>query len=213
MNTEVLDSISENVVNGKPSAVEGAVRQALKERVPADAILNQAMIPAMTEVGTRFEHGDCFVPEMVVASRAMQAGLDILRPELAETGVQAVARVAIGTIQGDLHNIGKNLVAMMWEGAGFDVIDLGTDVRPEDFVKAVRDGADLVGISALITTTMTNMSRVPAALSEAGLRDRVKVLVGGAPLTQDFADRIGADGYAPDASQAVKVAKSLLDVT
>jgi len=147
---------------------------------------------------------------MLIAARAMQAGLNVIRPLLAAGGVQAVARVAIGTVQGDLHDIGKNLVAMMLEGAGFEVTDLGTDVQPQKFVEAVRSGAQLIGISALLTTTMTKMPAVLEALKSAGLRDQARVIVGGAPLTQEFAEKIGADGYAPDASQAVTVSRSLL---
>jgi 5-methyltetrahydrofolate--homocysteine methyltransferase len=177
---------------------------------PAD-ILNQGMIAAMGEVGRLFEEGEYFVPEMLIAARAMQKGLEILKPHLTEADVQSPGKVAIGTVKGDLHDIGKNLVAMMLEGAAFEVIDLGTDVSPERFIQAVRDrGAQIIAMSALLTTTMPNMKNTIEALKEAGLRDKVKVMIGGAPVTQNYADQIGADGFAEDASRAVAKARSLL---
>jgi 5-methyltetrahydrofolate--homocysteine methyltransferase len=157
-----------------------------------------------------FEEGELFVPEMLVSARAMQTGLNILRPLLVGSGVKSAGKVAIGTVKGDLHDIGKNLVAMMLEGAGFEILDLGVDVAPETFVVAVQEGAQIVGMSALLTTTMTNMGLIVNALKAAGLRDKVKILVGGAPVTQEFADSIGADGFAPDASSATRVARQLL---
>jgi 5-methyltetrahydrofolate--homocysteine methyltransferase len=164
----------------------------------------------MAEVGARFERGEFYVPEMLVAARAMQAGLAVLKPHLAEGGVQMRGKVVIGTVKGDLHDIGKNLVAMMLEGAGFEVIDLGTDVAPEKFAAAVREHKpSLVGMSALLTTTMKAMQPTIEAIEDIGLRTQVKVLVGGAPITEDFAKSIGADGYAADASRAVAIAKSL----
>ena len=206
-----MHSMIEAVVNGDQAEVERGVRAALADGMPAERILNEALIPAMGEVGQQFEAGACFVPEMLVAARAMKAGVEILRPALLSTGVQPKYSVAIGTVKGDLHDIGKNLVGLMLEGAGFRVIDLGVDVAPAAFVEAARGGAQLLAISALLTTTMPNMAAVLGALREAGLRDRVRVLVGGAPLTPLFAEHIGADGYAPDAGAAARKARSLLE--
>jgi 5-methyltetrahydrofolate--homocysteine methyltransferase len=206
----LTQSMQENVINGHRAEVETLVRQALDANIPPDEILNTGLIAAMKEVGARFEAGDFYVPEMLIAARAMQAGLAILKPYLVQSGVEAVGKVAIGTVKGDLHDIGKNLVAMMLEGAGFEIIDLGTDTAPEKFISAVRESnARVIGMSALLTTTMSNMKLVIAALKEAGLRDGVKVMVGGAPVTEAFAKEIGADGYAPDASRAVALAQRL----
>jgi 5-methyltetrahydrofolate--homocysteine methyltransferase len=205
-----LEQIYNNVIEGHLSNVEEGVRSALAQGVSASDILNQALIKAMDEVGRRFEDGDFFVPEMLIAARAMQAGLKILKPHLMETDIKSAGRVAIGTIKGDLHDIGKNLVAMMLEGAGFEVQDLGVDVSPEAFVKAVQDGAQVIGMSALLTTTMSNMQRTVDALKAAGLRERVKVIIGGAPVTLDYANKIGADAFAPDASSATRTVRQLL---
>jgi 5-methyltetrahydrofolate--homocysteine methyltransferase len=169
------------------------------------------MIAAMQEVGRLFEAGEYYVPEMLVAARAMQAGMDLLKPHLSAADAHPAGKVAIGTGQGDYHDIGKNLVKMMLEGSGFEVLDLGVNVRPAAFVSAVKkDQVGILAISALITTTMQNIPSIIAALNQSGLRQRVKLMVGGAPLTAEFAQQIGADGYAPDASRAVTVAKSLL---
>jgi 5-methyltetrahydrofolate--homocysteine methyltransferase len=205
-----LDEIYQNVIDGQAPAVEAGVKAALAEGHPADTILTQALIAAMDEVGRRFEEGEFFVPEMLIAARAMQAGLNILRPMLAAADVKSAGKVAIGTVKGDLHDIGKNLVAMMLEGAGFEVVDLGVDVAPEKFVQAARDGVQVIGMSALLTTTMNNMQRTVEALVAAGLRDTVKVVVGGAPVTEDYAKRIGADAYASDASSATRMLRQLL---
>ncbi|MBI5668977.1 MAG: corrinoid protein [Chloroflexi bacterium] len=206
----VLDSIKEAVISGnKPGAVAG-VQQALNEGIEPGKILNEGLIPAMAEVGLRFENGEYFVPEMLIAARAMQAGLDLLKPLLAQGGVEPIATVAIGTVKGDLHDIGKNLVAIMLEGAGFAIKDLGVNAPPEKFVQAVNEGAQIVAMSALLTTTMPSMKTTLEALKAAGLRDRVKVMIGGAPVTQAYADEIGADGYSPDASSATRLAKSLV---
>ncbi len=207
MNTK---EIYQNVIEGQAPAVESGVNAALAEGVSADVILKEALIAAMDEVGQRFEEGDFFVPEMLIAARAMQAGLAILKPHLVEGGIEAAGKVAIGTVQGDLHDIGKNLVAMMLEGAGFEVNDLGVDVDPQKFVQAVQDGAQIVGLSALLTTTMNNMQKTLAALESAGLRGQVKVIVGGAPVTDAFAKEIGADAFAPDASSATRMVRQLL---
>jgi len=164
---------------------------------------------AMSEAGKLFEEGEYFVPELLVAARAMQGGMELLKPLLVAEDVEPVGKVVIGTVKGDLHDIGKNLVGMMLEGAGFEVIDLGTDVDAEKFVEAVKtNNAQMVGMSALLTTTMSNMPSTIEALKQAGLRESVKVMIGGAPVTESFAQQIGADGYAPDASQAAKLALS-----
>jgi 5-methyltetrahydrofolate--homocysteine methyltransferase len=207
----ILKTIQESVINGDRDEVEAQVHRALDTKIKADEILSTGLIAAMKEVGDRFEAGDFYVPEMLIAARAMQAGLAILKPLLVQSGIQSAGKVVIGTVKGDLHDIGKNLVAMMLEGAGFEVVDLGTDVTPEKFTAAVKEShANLVGISALLTTTMSNMKAVVSALQEAGVRERVKVMIGGAPVTEGFAKEIGADGFAPDASRAVSLAKSLL---
>jgi len=208
---KILEQISQNVIEGSASDVVEGVKAALEQGIPASEILTNALIDAMNIVGKRFEEGEFYVPEMLIAARAMQAGLAVIKPQLVESGVQAAGRVAIGTVKGDLHDIGKNLVAMMLEGAGFEITDLGTDVPAEKFVEAVRSGnVNLIGMSALLTTTMTNMKETIHALVEAGVRDKVKIMIGGAPVTEGFAEQIGADGYAPDASRAVALAKSLV---
>jgi len=205
-----LTEIYEYVIDGNAPQVQAGVQAALAQGFSADVILNQALIAAMNEVGRRFEEGEFFVPEMLIAARAMQAGLALLKPQLAEIGVKAAGTVAIGTVKGDLHDIGKNLVAMMLEGAGFEVQDLGVDVTPEAFVKAAQNGAQVIGMSALLTTTMNNMKSILQALQEAGVRGQVKVVIGGAPVTEAYAQQIGADAYAPDASGAVRTVRGLL---
>jgi len=205
-----LKEIYQNVVEGQAAEVEAGVKAALAAGVLADEILSKVLIAAMDEVGQRYEEGDLFVPEMLIAARAMQAGLRILKPYLAQADVKAAGKVAIGTVKGDLHDIGKNLVAMMLEGAGFEVHDLGVDVSPDAFVRAAREGVQLIGMSALLTTTMSNMEVTVQALKAAGLRDSVKVFIGGAPVTQEYADKIGVDGFAADASSATRVARQLL---
>jgi 5-methyltetrahydrofolate--homocysteine methyltransferase len=209
--TELIQEIFNGIVDGQAPLVTQKVAQALESGVDPGAILNQGMIAAMAEVGKRFEDGEFYVPEMLIAARAMQAGLALLKPHLGQSDLKSSGKVVIGTVKGDLHDIGKNLVAMMLEGAGFEIVDLGTDVPAEKFVAAAREHqADLVAMSALLTTTMPNMKVTIDALQAAGLRQQVKVLVGGAPVTDNFVRQIGADGYAPDASRAVAVAKSLL---
>jgi len=208
---ELLKTVYDDVINGDRTAVEAGVRAAMDAGQPVASILNEALIAAMKEVGERFERQDFYVPEMLVAARAMQAGLTILKPHLVQAGVPAAGKVVIGTVKGDLHDIGKSLVGMMLEGDGFEVVDLGTDVGPEKFGEAVRTHKpQLVGMSALLTTTMQNMKSALEALEDLGVRNQVKVMVGGAPVTDVFAKEIGADGYAPDASRAVTLAKSLL---
>jgi 5-methyltetrahydrofolate--homocysteine methyltransferase len=205
-----LKTIYQAVIDGDAAEVEAGVKAALAEGIGAEEILNQALVAPMDEVGQRFEEGDLFVPEMLIAARAMQAGLKILKPHLVKADVKAAGKVAIGTVKGDLHDIGKNLVAMMLEGAGFEVNDLGVDVSPEAFVKAAREGAQLIGMSALLTTTMSNMEVTVQALKAAGLRDTVKVFIGGAPVTQEYANKIGADAFASDASSATRMARQLI---
>ena len=187
--------------------------QPLNRGERAGDILHQACIPAMIEVGRLFETNEIFVPEMLVSARAMQHALDLLRPHLVEGDLNVAGKIVIGTVSGDLHDIGKNLVCIMFEGAGFEVIDLGTDVAPETFVQAVQENQpDLVGMSALLTTTMPSMEKTIQALQEAGLREQVKVMIGGAPVTEDYAKKIGADEYAPDASSATRKARELLGI-
>lgn len=207
----ILQNLYDAIMNGDASSAPVLVNQALNQGLPASQILNEGMIAAMNHVGKLFEEGEFFVPEMLIAARAMQAGLAVLKPHLAQAEVKAVGRVVAGTVKGDLHDIGKNLVCMLLEGAGFEIIDLGTDVAPEKFVQVVQDGrADVVALSALLTTTMPNMKATIEALNQAGIREKVKVMIGGAPVTQAYAEQIGADGYAPDASRAVALAKTLM---
>jgi len=208
-----LQTIYDDIIDGKMSEIETDVRAAVEAGHAPRTILDGAMISAMDEVGDLFEAGEYFVPEMLVAANTMKNGLAVLKPHLASSDVQPSARVVIGTVQGDLHDIGKNLVAMMLEGAGFEGHDLGTDVPPEAFAEKVREvQPDLIGLSALLTTTMGKMRATIEALETAGVRDQVGVLVGGAPVTQEFADKIGADGYADDASSAVDRARELLGI-
>jgi 5-methyltetrahydrofolate--homocysteine methyltransferase len=207
----IIKEIHTNVMEGQVNAVKENVQTAIDAGVPVSEILNEGMISAMAEVGHLFEEGECFVPEMLIAARAMQAGMAILKPHLKNAEVVSAGKVAIGTVKGDLHDIGKNLVAMMLEGAGFEIIDLGTDVPPEKFVEAVREqGAQIVAMSALLTTTMSSMKNTIDALNTAGLRGQIKVMIGGAPVTQSYADQIGADGFSSDASRAVATAKELV---
>ena len=206
-----LAAIYQSVVEGESSQTAKGIQEALDEGIRAEVILNEGMVSAMSEVGRLFEQGEYFVPEMLISARAMQAGLSVLKPALAKAEVRSTGKVVIGTVNGDLHDIGKNLVGMMLEGAAFEVIDLGTDVPPERFVEAIKtNGAQIVAISALLTTTMNNMKGVIQAICAAGLRKNVKIIVGGAPLSAEFAQSIGADGYSADASKAVALAKSLI---
>jgi 5-methyltetrahydrofolate--homocysteine methyltransferase len=208
----IILEIRQLVIGGDRDAVKKGVGKALEQKMLPEMILNEALISAMAEVGERFEKGEFFVPEMLIAARAMQRGLSILKPYLQQIDLVSEGKVAIGTVKGDLHDIGKNLVSMMLEGAGFEILDLGTDVPSEKFIEAVNENeVDVVAMSALLTTTMPQMRTVISALDEVGIRDRVKVIVGGAPVTENYAQEIGADGYAADASRAVKLTKSLLE--
>ena len=209
----IIKEIYTNVMEGTSRRLRQMSRQPLMPASRYLMILNEGMIAAMAEVGHLFEEGECFVPEMLVAARAMQTGMALLKPHLKNAEVESAGKVAVGTVKGDLHDIGKNLVAMMLEGAGFEIIDLGTDVPPEKFVEAVRDqGAQILAMSALLTTTMPSMKNTIDALNTAGLRGQVKVMIGGAPVTQSYADQIGADGFSSDASRAVATAKGLVSV-
>lgn len=208
---QIVQEIYEGVIDGQNTTVQQKVQEGLEAGIDPAILLNQGMIAAMAEVGRRFEEGEYYVPEMLIAARAMQAGLALLKPHLQLSDVKSAGRVVIGTVKGDLHDIGKNLVAMMLEGAGFEIQDLGTDVAPQKFVDAARTGgADIVAMSALLTTTMTQMKTTITAIEQAGLRSSVKIMVGGAPITESYAQQIGADGFAVDASRAVAVAKSLV---
>jgi 5-methyltetrahydrofolate--homocysteine methyltransferase len=207
----VLQAIYDSILNGQQKVSAAKVQEALDLNIDPSTILNEGMVAAMAEVGRLFEEGEYFVPEMLIAARAMQSGLALLKPALVKADVKPIGKVAAGTVKGDLHDIGKNLVCMMLEGASFEIIDLGTDVTPDKFVDAVQNkGANIIAMSALLTTTMPNMKATIEALNASGLRGKVKVLVGGAPVTDAYAKEIGADGYAADASRAVALAKSLL---
>ena len=206
----MLQEIHGYVLKGKADLAEEKVKAALEAGHGAEEILNTSLVPAMDEVGQLFEDGELFVPEMLISARAMNAALGVLKPLLVEADVQPAGKVVIGTVKGDLHDIGKNLVAMMLEGAGFEVIDLGTDVGPEQFAQAVRENnADIIGMSALLTTTMPIMASTVEAIEDLGIRDNVKVLIGGAPVTDAYAKEIGADSYGADASMAVKISREL----
>jgi len=208
-----LVEISEALINGKAPVVVDLVNKALSEGTSPQEILNKALIPGMDVVGKKFKANEFYVPEVLVAARAMQGGLNILKPLLAEAGVKQIGTVVVGTVKGDLHDIGKNLVAMMLEGAGFKVVDLGIDVPPEKFVSAAVDNdAQVIGMSALLTTTMPSMKNTVEALRVAGLSDKIKTLIGGAPVTQKYADEIGATGYSPDAASAVEKAKEVIGI-
>jgi corrinoid protein of di/trimethylamine methyltransferase len=199
------------ILNGDAKTAKAMTEAALAAGVAPLALVQEYMMPAMAEVGRRFECNEYFVPELLLAARAMKAALELIRPLLAASGAQPVARVAVGTVKGDLHDIGKNLVAAMLEGGGYEVIDLGVNVTPEQFIAAVREkGANIVAMSALLTTTMPSMKTTVDALKQAGVRERVKVLVGGAPVTQKYADEIGADGFSESAAGAVAAAKKAL---
>ena len=208
----IIEDIYSAFLRGKRKEVAPLVQQALDEGLGAEEILNEGLVAAMSEIGERFSRNEAFVPEMLVAARAMSAGTEVLKPHLAEEGAEPVGKAVIGTVKGDMHDIGKNLVRMMIEGKGFEVTDLGVDVAPEQFVTFLQehDDIDIVCCSALLTTTMPEIGATIRAIEEAGLRDRVKVMVGGAPVTQAFADEVGADAYTPDAGAAAVRAVELV---
>jgi 5-methyltetrahydrofolate--homocysteine methyltransferase len=206
-----LDVISEVLQRGDAEKVGELVKKALEENFAPKKILEDGLIKGMDIIGAKFKRNEVYVPEVLIAARAMRVGMEVLRPKLAETGVKSIGKVIIGTVKGDLHDIGKNLVKMMLEGAGFEVVDLGVDVSVEKFVEAVKEHQpNIIGMSALLTTTMVNMPEVIKALEVAGLKDKVKIMVGGAPITQNYANQIGADGYSPDAASAADKAKTFI---
>lgn len=207
----ILVEISENLQRGKAKVVKELVQQAIDQGIPARQILEEGLLSGMNIVGEKFKANEVFVPEVLVAARAMNMGTTLLKPLLAESGVKATGKVCIGTVKGDLHDIGKNLVKMMMEGKGLEVVDLGVDVPPERYIEAVKnEGCQIICCSALLTTTMGVMGEVVKAAQEAGLRDKVKIMVGGAPVTDNFCQQIGADKYTPDAATAADVAVQLL---
>lgn len=204
-----LKALANAVITGDQNTAVEITKKALAEGTAAEAVLNEGLIAGMDVVGARFKKSEIYIPEVLIAARAMKMAMEVLEPELVKAGVQPIAKFVIGTVQGDLHDIGKNLVAMMLKGAGFQVLDLGVDVSAEKFIEQAKGaGAELVGMSALLTTTMPAMEKTLKAIKEAGLS--IKVMVGGAPVTQGYAEKIGADAYAPDAASAVDLAKSLV---
>ena len=204
-----LKALSEAVIKGDQNTAVEITKAALEEGTAAESILNEGLVAGMDVIGGRFKKNEVYIPEVLIAARAMKMAMEVLEPELVKAGVEPVGKLLIGTAKGDLHDIGKNLVAMMLKGAGFEVIDLGVDVAPEKFVEQAKSsGSQLIGVSALLTTTMPGMEEVIKSLKDAGIR--AKVMIGGAPVTQAYADKIGADGYAADAASAVDVAKSLV---
>ena len=206
-----LQEIAEKLIVGKADEVRSLVKEALDEGQDVSKILNEGLVAGMSVVGEKFKKNEFYVPEVLIAARAMKAGMELLNPILLEKNIKGVGTMVLGTVRGDLHDIGKNLVGMMLEGAGFEVIDLGVDVPSEKFIQAAKEkNANLVGLSALLTTTMLAMKDVTQAVEKEGLKGKVRVMIGGAPITQDYADEIGADGYAPDAASAVDTAKELL---
>jgi 5-methyltetrahydrofolate--homocysteine methyltransferase len=209
--SDLFSDLSTSVIEGNVDVMESLTNQGLEDGIAPKELLDKGLMPGMDYVGAEFKAGNLFVPEVLRSARAMQTSMDILRPLLAEGGVSLVGKVLLGTVKGDLHDIGKNLVGMMCEGAGFEVHDLGKDIGPDDFVIAVKEvNPDILGMSALLTTTMRAMESTIQALEEAGVRDQIKIMIGGAPVTQDFADQIGADGYASNAAAAADLAKTLV---
>jgi 5-methyltetrahydrofolate--homocysteine methyltransferase len=208
---EILQKISEELQKGNYQEVPKLVQQALDAKIPPATILSDGLVAGMDIVGDKFRRDELFMPEVLISAKAMQAGMDILRPKLIEAGVKLAGKIVVGTVKGDLHDIGKNLVGMLLEGAGFQVIDLGIDVPSDKFIEAVKTHKpDIIGLSALLTTTMPRMKEVIESLVEAGIRQTVRVVIGGAPVTEKFAKDIGADGYAPDAASAVEKTRELI---
>ncbi|MBN2590638.1 MAG: corrinoid protein [Sedimentisphaerales bacterium] len=204
-----LKALAEVIIKGDQATAVSITKEAIEEGLAPKTILDEGLIAGMDVVGARFKKNEVYIPEVLISARAMKMAMEVLEPELVKAGVEPLGKLAIGTVQGDLHDIGKNLVAMMLKGAGFEVIDLGVDVKPEKFVEKIKeDGVQLIGISALLTTTMPGMEKTIKALKDEGLS--AKVMIGGAPVTQEYANKIGADGYAPDAASAVDIAKSLV---
>jgi 5-methyltetrahydrofolate--homocysteine methyltransferase len=209
---KIFEEIAGDVVKGDSASVANLTNKALSQDISAGEVLNKGLVAGMSVVSEKFKNNEIFIPEVLISARAMNSGLEILKPLLAEFKVESKGKVVIGTVKGDLHDIGKNIVAMLLQGAGFDVIDLGADVSKEKFVEfAKKEKADILGMSALLTTTMLYMKETIDALQEAGLRQNVKVIIGGAPVTDSYASQIQADGYAPDAASAVDLSKQLLN--
>jgi len=209
--SDILQELSTAVIEGNKDDIVDFTEDALDDGLEAQEILNQGLMPGMDFVGKEFRAGSMFVPEVLRSARAMQASMNLLKPLLVESGVELAGTVVLGTVKGDMHDIGKNLVSMMCEGAGFEVVDLGKDISPDEFVAAVKEyNPDVLGMSALLTTTMRAMEQTIKVLQEAGLREQVKIMVGGAPVTQSFAEQIGADGYAANAASAVDLAKQFV---
>ncbi|UCC38580.1 MAG: corrinoid protein [Candidatus Aminicenantes bacterium] len=209
---EILDEIAIGVERGDSASVRTLTEKALAQDISAEEVLNGGLVAGMNVIGEKFKNNEVFIPEVLVSAKAMKTGMELLKPLLAEANVESKGKVIIGTVKGDLHDIGKNIVAMLLEGAGFEVTDLGTDVSKEKFLEfAEKENADLVGMSALLTTTMTYMREIIEGIESASLKPKVKVIIGGAPITQSYADEIKADGYAPDAASAVDLVKGLLE--
>lgn len=210
--SRLYERLSTAILEGDSEKTPKLVQKALDEGLVPKEILDNGLVVGMNEVGARFKRGDMFVPEVLMSADAMQAGLDVLRPQLIASGAKLIGKIVMGTVKGDLHDIGKNLVGMMCEGAGFEVIDLGFNVDPEKFIAAIKEHQpDIVGMSALLTTTMRAMGHTIRAIQEAGLRDQIKIMVGGAPVDAEFAKRIGADGYGSNAPAGAELAKQLVD--
>ena len=212
MADEILSGIKEGIIVGDAKKTEELVDKAIKENIEVGKILNEGLIAGMMVVGEKFKNNEYYVPEVLIAARAMHKGMNLIEPLIVQSGIKPVAKLAIGTVKGDLHDIGKNLVVMMWKGAGFEVEDLGIDVPPEKFIEAINNGAQVLGMSALLTTTMVSMKDTIEKIKEAGVREKVKIIIGGAPVTQEYADEIGADAYAPDAASGVDKVKELLGI-
>lgn len=207
----ILEDLAAEVIKGEAGVVKNLTEEALSQNISAEEVLNSGLVAGMNVIGEQFKSNEIFIPEVLVAARAMKAGMQIIRPLLAEANVEPLGKVIIGTVGGDLHDIGKNIVAMLLEGAGFEVVDLGADVTKEKFLEfAEKENPDVLGMSALLTTTMVFMKDMVQSLEESGLKDKIKVIVGGAPITQSYADEIRADGYAPDAASAVDLVKSVM---
>lgn len=207
----ILEDLAAEVIKGDAGVVKNLTEEALSQNISAEEVLNSGLVAGMNVIGERFKSNEIFIPEVLVAARAMKAGMQIIRPLLAEANVEPLGKIIIGTVGGDLHDIGKNIVAMLLEGAGFEVLDLGADVTKEKFLEfAEKENPDVLGMSALLTTTMVFMKDMVQSLEESGLKDKIKVIVGGAPITQSYADEIRADGYAPDAASAVDLVKSVM---
>lgn len=207
----ILEDLAAVVIKGEADVVKNLTEEALSQNISAEEVLNSGLVSGMNVISKQFKNNEIFIPEVLVAARAMKAGMQIIRPLLAEANVEPLGKVIIGTVGGDLHDIGKNIVSMLLEGAGFEVVDLGADVTKEKFLEfAEKENPDVLGMSALLTTTMVFMKDMVQSLEESGLKDKIKVIVGGAPITQSYADEIRADGYAPDAASAVDLVKSVM---